>query len=348
MKAVRIHQHGGKEQLRYEDAPEPEQADGEVIVRLRACALNYRDLEGRHGWRGAAKIEMPLPQILGADGAGVVVNVGKGVERIKVGDEVLLSFVLSCNHCFWCLSGKDYFCDQFGTIGITRPGTYAQYIRVPQANVVPKPSGLSFEEAASLGLVLHTAWAMMVTRAQLRAVDDVLVHAAGSGVGSAAVQIAKAFGCRVIATVGSEEKLRRARDIGADEVINYRERPFVEEVLRLTAGRGVDLVADVVGGNVLADSTRAMARGGRLVTCASGSLTEEHVKLSLTQVRQNRLDFIFTNFGGKADLLQAIAFVRKGKIRPVIHQVLPLEDAAIAHQMLEERRQFGKIILGIP
>lgn len=348
MKAVRIHQHGGREQLRYEDVPEPEPADGEVIVRLRACALNYRDLEGRHGWRGAAKIEMPLPQILGADGAGVVVNVGKGVDRVKVGDEVLLSFVLSCSHCFWCLNGEDYFCAQFGTIGITRPGTYAQYIRVPQANVVPKPPDLSFEEAASLGLVLHTAWAMMVTRAHVRAVDDVLVHAAGSGVGSAAIQIAKAFGCRVIATAGSEAKLRRARDIGADEVINYREQRFADEVLRLTDGRGVDLVADVVGGDVLVDSIRALARSGRLVTCASGSLTEEHITLTLTQVRQNRIELIFTNFGGKGELLQAVEFVRKGKIRPVIHQVLPLEDAAIAHQMLEERRQFGKVVLGIP
>ena len=348
MKAVRIHQHGGREQLRFEDVTEPQSCHGEVIVRLKACALNYRDIEGRVGFRGVKKLEMPLPQILGADGAGVVVEVGEGVQGVKIGDEVLLTHVIGCGHCYWCVSGKDHYCPAMRTIGIHRPGTYAQYTRAPRANVIPKPPDLTFEEASCLALVLLTCWPMMVTRGRVQAGEEVLVHAAGSGIGTMAIQIAKAYGARVVTTGGTKAKLQRAIQLGADEVINYREKNFVEEATRLTDGRGVDLVVDPVGGQTLVDSIKTLAQGGRLVTCASGSLAGDTLSFGLSDVREKRVDLIFSFLGSKAELLEALKLVKQGKIKPVIHQILSLEDAAVAHQMLEERQQFGKIVLAIP
>ena len=348
MKAVRIHEHGGREQLRYEEVPEPRAAHGEVVVRLRAAALNYRDIEGRHGWRGKRQIDMPLPQTLGADGAGVVAEVGEGAESVKPGDEVLLTHVLGCGHCPWCLRGMDHFCSSGGSIGITRPGTYAQSIAVPRANVLPKPPNCSFEEASSFALVLLTCWPMIVTRGRIRAGEEVLVHAAGSGIGCMALQIAKAFGCRVIATAGTGAKVERALALGADAAINYREQDFVPEVLRLTDGRGVDMVVDSVGGPILVESLKALARGGRLVSCASGSLAGDVLTFSESLALDRRIDIIFSALGGKADLVEALRLVRQGKVKPVVHAVLPLAEAAQAHQMLEERQQFGKIVLAIP
>lgn len=348
MKAVRIHQHGGREQLRFEDVPEPSGAPGEVIVRLQACALNYRDIEGRVGWRGTKRIVMPLPQILGADGAGVVAEVGLGVEGVKTGDEVLLAHVVSCGHCPWCLRGKDHYCRTLVTLGIERPGTYAQYIRVPRANVLLKPPQLSSEEASSLGIVLLTCWPMLVTLGKLEAGEEVLVHAAGSGVGCIAIQMAKALGARVIATASADDKLRRALAIGADEAINYHEQRFVDEVRQLTEGRGVDMVVDVVGGQVLVDSIGALRRGGRLVTCATGSLAGDMLSFSLSEAMAKGISLIFSNLGSKTELLDALKLVAQGRIRPVIHQILPLAEAATAHQILEERRQFGKVVLQIP
>lgn len=348
MKAVRIHEHGGREQLRFEDAPEPSGAPGEVIVRLQACALNYRDIEGRVGWRGTRRIEMPLPQILGADGAGVVVEIGAGVDGVKTGDEVLLAHVVSCGHCPWCLRGQDHYCPTMVTLGIQRPGTYAQHIRVPRANLMPKPPRLSFGEASSLGLALLTCWPMLVTLGKVEAGEEVLVHAAGSGVGSVAVQMAKAFGARVIATAGTEDKCQRALGLGAAEAINYRERCFVDEVLRLTDGRGVDMVVDVVGGQVLVDSIKTLRHGGRLVTCATGSLAGDELLFSLSEAMARGISLIFSSLGSKGELLDALKLVAQGKIRPVIHQTLALEEAGVAHQILEERRPFGKVVLQVP
>lgn len=348
MKAVRIHQHGGPEQLRFEDVAEPQCSHGEVIVRLNACALNYRDVQGRLGWRGPKKLQIPLPHILGGDGAGVVAEVGEGVEGTKVGDAVLVTHVIGCGHCSWCLMGQDQCCPGKVTLGNEVSGTYAQYIKVPLANVIPKPPDLTFEEASCFALVLITCWPMMVTRGKIRAGEEVLVHAAGSGIGSMAIQIAKAFGCRVITTAGTEAKLQRAVRLGADEVINYTEKKFVEEVMRLTDGRGVDMVVDPVGGQTLVDSIQTLAQRGRLVTCASGSLAGDVLTFGLSQARERNASLIFSSLGSKGELLEALRLVRQGRIKAVIDQVLSLEDVADAHRILEERRQFGKIVLAIP
>lgn len=349
MKAVRIHQHGGPEQLLYEDAPHPgKPAYGEVLVRLNACSLNYRDIEGRMGKRGTSRLMMPLPQILGADGSGVVEEVGEGVGGLKQGDGVLLTHTIGCGHCYWCLSGKDHYCDSREQLGIHRPGTYAQYIKVPRSNVIPKPHNLTFEEASSLALVLLTSWPMIISKGRITASDEVLIHAAGSGIGSISIQIVKALGARVITTAGTAEKCRRALEIGADEAINYREKNSIDEVLRFTNGRGVDAVLDCVGGRTMADSIHALAMGGRLVTCASGSLEGDIVPISNSQARDKRAEIIFSALGSKGDLLDALELVEQGKVKPVIYQVLPLQDAATAHRLMEERQQFGKIVLQVP
>lgn len=348
MKAVRIHEHGGREQLRLEEVPEPEPSHGEVVVRLKACALNYRDIQGRLGRRGPKKLKIPLPQILGADGAGFVAQVGEGVAGLKLGDAVLLTHVIGCGYCSWCLAGQDQCCPAKGTLGNELPGTYAQYIKVPRANVIPKPADLTFEEASSFALALITCWPMMITRGRIQAGEEVLVHAAGSGIGSMAIQIAKSFGARVITTASTEAKLQRAVNLGADEVINYTEKKFVEEVLQLTNGRGVDMVVDPVGGQTFVDSIDTLAQRGRLVTCASGSLAGDNLTFGLSKVREKNADLIFSSLGSKGELLEALELVRQKRIKPVIHQVLSLDDVADAHRMLEERRQFGKIILSIP
>lgn len=348
MKAVRVHKHGGLEELRYEDVPEPRPGRGEVLVRLHAAALNYRDIEGRHGFRGARDIRprITLPLTLGADGAGVVAEVGEEVRAVRPGDEVIITHTLSCGQCASCRRGRDELCTSRGGIGIERPGTYAQYVVVPKTNVLPKPSVLDFQGAATFNMVLITSWPMLVTRGKVRAGEDVLVHAAGSGLGSVAIQIAKAFGARVIATAGSEAKRQRALEIGADEAIPYE--GFVENTLKLTGGRGVDLVVEAVGGKILTESIGALATEGRIVTCASGSLAGEELAFQLTFARERRCSLIFCQFGAKWELAEALELVQRGKIKPVIHAVLPLSEAAAAQRMLEERKHFGKIVLAIP
>ena len=349
MKAVRIHEHGGPETLRYEDIPDPKPpARGEILVRLKAAALNYRDIEGRQGRRGVSGLSMSLPQILGADGAGLVEETGEGVEGARKGDEVILTHIIGCGHCPWCLRGWDHYCSRREQLGIHRPGTYAQYITVPTANVLPKPPNLTFEEASSLALVLLTCWPLLVTRGHITAGEDVLVHAAGSGIGSFSIQIAKALGARVITTTSTDAKCQRALELGADAAINYREKNVVDETLRLTDGRGVDAVVDCIGGQPLVDSVRALAVGGHLLTCASGSLAGDALPLSLAPLRDRRAQIIFSALGSKGELLDSLRLVRQGKVRPVIHQILPLRDAAQAHRMLEAGQQFGKIVLQVP
>jgi NADPH:quinone reductase-like Zn-dependent oxidoreductase len=347
VKAVRIHKHGGPEVLRYESVEDPRPGSGQVLVRLRAAGVNYRDIEGRRGFRGARDIRprITLPLIPGADGAGVVAEIGSDVRDVRVGDEVITTHTLSCGHCGNCLRGRDELCLSRGAVGIERPGTYAEYIVVPRVNVLPKPARLDFEGAATLNMVLITAWPMLVTRGRVTAGEDVLVHAAGSGIGCVSIQIAKAFGARVIATASSEAKRQRALEIGADHAIPYD--GFVENVMRLTGGRGVDLVAEAIGGKTFTDSIGVLATEGRIVTCASGSLAGEELAFHITHARERRCELIFSQFGAKWQLIEALRLVEQGRIEPVVHAVLPLSDASTAQRMLENRKQFGKIVLAI-
>jgi NADPH:quinone reductase-like Zn-dependent oxidoreductase len=340
MKAVIFRQHGGPEVLEYADAPDPAIKANEVLVEVRACALNHLDVWARGGLPG---IEIKLPHILGNDIAGVVREVGEVVDWVQVGDEVLLQPGVSCGHCFECLSGRDNLCPSYDILGYRRDGGYAELVAAPAVNVVAKPKDLSFEEAAALPLVTVTAWHMLVTRAQVQPGEDVLIHAAGSGVGSIGIQIAKLRGARVIATAGSDEKLEKARELGADEVVNYTRTDWAKEVRRLTAKKGCEVVFEHTGAETWAGSISSLAKNGRLVTC--GATSGYDARTDLRQVFYRHVSLLGSFMGSKAELLEALKFVERGLIRPVIDRTLPLSEARRAHELMQDRAQFGKLVL---
>ena len=340
MKAAIFRQHGGPEVLEYADVPEPQIRANEVLVAVKACALNHLDIFVRAGLPG---VEIPLPHILGNDIAGVVREVGELVTWAKAGDEVMVQPGVSCGHCEACLSGEDNLCREYDIIGYRRNGGYAEFVAVPGVNIVPKPAELSWEEAAALPLVMITAWHMLVTRANVQPGEDVLVHAAGSGVGSIAIQIAKLRGARVLTTASSDEKLAKARELGADETINYTRDDWPKEVRRLTNKRGVDVVVEHTGAATWPGSISSLKNNGRLVTC--GATSGFDARTDLRQVFYRHLSLLGSFMGSKSELLEALKFVREGKIRAVVDRVLPLSEARQAHELIEDRAQFGKIVL---
>jgi len=340
MKATIFRQHGGAEVLEYTEMPDPVIRANEVLVEVKACALNHLDIFIRNGMPG---IEIPLPHILGCDVAGVVREVGELVTWVKAGDEVMVQPGGSCGHCQACLSGQDNLCREYDMIGYRRNGGYAELVAVPGANIIPKPTELSWPEAAALPLVTVTAWHMLVTRANVQPGEDVLVHAAGSGVGSIVIQIAKLRGARVITTASTDEKLAKARDLGADETINYTRDDWPKEVRRLTERRGVDVVVEHTGAATWPGSIAALKNNGRLVTC--GATSGFDARTDLRQVFYRHLTLLGSFMGSKAELLEAMKFVAQGKIRAIVDRVLPLSDARQAHELMENRGQFGKIVL---
>lgn len=340
MRAVVINGHGGTDVLQLTTLPTPEINASEVLVRVKACALNHLDVWIRRGLPG---IEFPMPHVLGADIAGVVEAVGSVVKNVEPGSEVVLSPGVSCMHCEYCLSGRDNLCPRYDMLGYRANGGYAEYVKVPFFNVIPKPKNLSFEEAASIPLVFETAWHMLVERVKLKAGETVLVHAAGSGVGSAAIQIGKLLGARVFATAGSAAKLEKAKGLGADETINYEQEDFLEAVKRLTNKRGVDVVFEHTGETTWEKSIRSLARGGRLVTCGATSGFKGNLDIRYLFSRQISLHGSY--MGSKNELLEVMRFFEEGKLIPVVDRVLPLEKAAEAHSAIEDRAQFGKVVL---
>lgn len=340
MKAVVIRQHGGPEVLEYTDVPEPVIEANEVLVEVKACALNHLDIWVRKGMPG---IEIPLPHILGNDVAGIAKQVGDLVTWVKAGEEVMVQPGVSCGHCEACLGGKDNFCRDYDIIGYRRDGGYADLVAVPGANIIPKPRQLSWEEAAALPLVTVTAWHMLVTRANVQPGETVLVHAAGSGVGSIAIQIAKLRGARVITTAGTDEKLAHAREIGADETVNYTNDDWPKEVKRITDRKGVDVVVEHTGAATWPGSIASLKPGGRLVTC--GATSGFDARTDLRQVFYRHLNILGSFMGSKAELLAALKFVEQGKIRAVVDRVLPLSEARHAHELIDNRAQFGKVVL---
>ena len=342
MKAIIYAEHGGPEVLQYADVAEPVIGAGEVLVRVRACALNHLDLWLR---RGIPSLKIPLPHIPGSDVAGEVARVGAGVTNVAVGARVMLQPGISCGQCEKCLAGDDNLCRSYSILGETVDGGCAEYVKVPAVNCVPIPEGVSFEEAAAFPLVSLTAWHMLIARAKLKPAETVLVLAAGSGVGTAAIQIAKAAGARVIATAGSDAKLARARELGADEVINHSTEKIATEVKRLTAKRGVDVVFEHVGEATWSESVRSLTPGGRLVTC--GATTGFNGAIDIRYLFTRQISLLGSFMGSKADLLAAVEFLRRGLLKPVIDVVLPLERCAEAHRRLENREQFGKIVLRV-
>lgn len=341
MKAAVIHKHGGPEVLKYEDFPDPEYTADEVLVKVRACSINHLDLWIRQGLRN---VTINLPHICGCDVAGEVAEVGSAVEGIAKGDRVVVSPGVSCGRCEYCLSGKDNFCRQYQIIGgYERNGGYAEYVAVPPQNVIPKPENLSFEDIAAIPLTFLTAWHMLVTRAKVRAGETVLVIGGGSGVGSAATQVAKLHGATVIATAGSEDKMKKARQIGADYTINHSTQDIAEETRNLTKRRGVDIVFEHVGKSTWDKSIQSLTHGGRLITC--GATSGPEVSLDIRYLYRRQLTIMGNYMGSKGEVLEIMKFVESGKLKPVVDRVMPLKSAAEAHKLIEDRAVFGKVIL---
>ncbi len=338
MKAVRFHEHGGPEVLRYEEAPDPERGPGDVLVRVRACALNHLDIWNRRG-----VVRLSLPHILGADVAGEVVESSDA--QIGPGRRVMVQPGLSCGRCEACLEGRDNECPRYDVLGSQSDGGYAEYVRVPIQNVIAIPDGIGFVEAAAFPLTFVTAWHMLVTRARIRAGEDVLVLGAGSGVGQAAIQIAWLHGARVFATAGTDDKLGRARDLGAYEVINHHTQDLPAEIRRFTDKRGVDIVIEHVGEATWERSLKCLARGGRLVTC--GATTGHQAGIDLRFLFTRQYSLMGSYMGTKAELLRAAQFFFAGQLRPAVDRTFPLADAAAAHAYLEAGKQFGKVVLEV-
>jgi NADPH:quinone reductase-like Zn-dependent oxidoreductase len=342
MKAVRFHEHGGPEVLRYEDAPEPALAPGHALVRVRACALNHLDVWGR---RGLPSIRIPMPHICGSDVAGEVI--ASAAADVPAGRRVMLQPGLSCGHCAACLAGTDNECAQYEVLGYTNhSGGYAELVTVPVQNLIPIPDAIDFVRAAAFPLTFVTAWHMLITRARLKRGDDVLILAAGSGVGQAAIQIAVLHGARVFATAGSDEKLARAQALGASELIHHHKQDIAAEIKRLTNRRGVDVVIEHVGEATWPKSVRSLARGGRLVTC--GATTGGNGALDLHALFAKQLSILGSYMGTKGELMRVARLFFAGQLTPVVDRTFPLAEAAAAQQRMEESGQFGKIVLEVP
>jgi len=340
MKAAAIRSHGGPEVVELLDLPEPVARAGEAVVAVKAAALNHLDIWVRKGWPG---LRLAFPHVLGSDVAGVVESVGPGVSGWKAGDEVVVNPSLGCTRCERCLAGQENLCRHFAILGEHVSGGQAQRLAVPARNLFHKPRRLSFEAAAAVPLTFMTAWHAVAVRAALRPGETILVHAAGSGVGVAAVQIARLLGARVIATAGSPAKLDRARELGADEVINYETQDFLAEVKRLTGKQGVDVVFEHVGKTTWEKSLLAAGVGGRIVTV--GATTGYDPPTDLRHVFFRQLSILGSTMGTAADLLQVLAFVGQGKLEPVVAQVLPLAEVVKAQGLLADRALFGKVVL---
>jgi NADPH:quinone reductase-like Zn-dependent oxidoreductase len=343
VKAYRIERHGGPEVLEWVDLPAPEPGPGEVRVRVRACAINHLDLWLRNGVEGH---RFPLPLIPGSEVAGEVDLLGDGVSTVTLGAPALIAPGVSCGACDSCAAGNDHLCRQYGILGEQRDGGYAQLISVPARNVLPLPAGLSYAEAAAIPLVFLTAWHMLVTRARLQPLEDVLIHAAGSGVSSAGIQIARLLGARsIIATAGTEEKLAKARELGATHTINYRTDDFSKVARQVTGGKGVEVVLDHVGGEVFERSLRALAWAGRVVLC--GATSHPEAKINLRAVFFKSLSILGSTMGSQGELRSLIRFFEAGRLKPVVDRTYPLEEAPRAQEVLSRREQFGKVVLTV-
>jgi NADPH:quinone reductase-like Zn-dependent oxidoreductase len=332
MKAVRFHQHGGPEVLRYEDAPDPQPAAGRAIVRVRACALNHLDLWER---RGLDRVKLPLPHISGSDIAG---------EVVETGARVMLQPGLRCGSCAACRRGHDNQCVQYDVLGLRSDGGYAEMVSVPLENLIVLPAHVDFLTAAAFPLTFLTAWHMLMTRGGLREGDVVLVLAGGSGVGQAAIQLARHFGARVFAT-SAPDKAERTRALGAEAVFDHYTVDFSRELRRLTDGRGADIVIEHVGEATWDRSVRSLATGGRLVTC--GATTGHAAALDLRHLFARQLSLLGSYMGRFEELTSAAALLFSGKVAPVIDEVFPLAAAAEAQRRLENKGQFGKVLLQV-
>ncbi len=338
MKAVRIHEFGGPEVLRYEDVPDPTPRKDQVLVRVRACAMNHLDIWVRKGLPG-----VQLPHIPGSDVAGEIAEVGEYVTGFKTGQRVLLAPMSFCHHCAKCVAGLQNQCPEFTVLGNRADGGDCELIAVPAVNVIPIPDTLSFDEAASVPLVFLTAWHMLVGRAGLRVGQTVLILGANSGVGIAAIQVARFFNATVIATAGDEEKMQKARELGAHHVINHYQQKISEEVRKITAKEGVDVVFEHVGAATWEDSVKCLKPAGTLVTC--GATSGPSVGIDLRLVFSRQLSILGSYMGTMGELHEVLKHVFSGRLKPVVDRAFPLREVRQAHEYMEKSRMFGKIVL---
>ncbi len=342
MKAVRFHEYGGPEVLKYEDAPDPVRGPEQVLVRVKACALNRLDVWQRIG---PPRVKVNLPHISGSDIAGVVAEVPTGEKELQVGSEIIVNPGVGCGRCEKCLAGRENQCRYYGIIGSEFDGGYAELVAVPRRNVVQKPERMDFVQAASVPLVFLTAYHMLVEKAEVRAGETVLVLGAGSGVGVAAIQIAKACGANVVATAGTDAKLRRAVELGADSVINHNTQDIVQESRKYTGGRGVDVVVEHVGKATWDSSIRSVAKGGRIVIC--GATTGFDAVTDLRYIYSKEISVFGSFMGGAGELLSVLELFKQRRLRPVVDREFALSSAAEAQVRMEQGEHFGKIVLTV-
>lgn len=344
MQAIVLDRHGGPEVLELREISSPHPSAGQVVVRVHACALNRLDIWVRNG---LPNLKLEYPHVLGSDVAGVVESVGEGVDAKLVGREVVLNPGISCGRCEACLSGRDNLCPSYAILGESTGGGYAEQIAVPVTNLLAKPAGLSMVEAAAFPLTFLTAWQMLVVRAQVEPGELVLVHAAGSGVGSAGLQIAKLHGARVIALASSDQKLAKARELGADDCVRSSDADWPQQVRALpgVGRRGVDVVFEHVGQATWEHSIKLCRNGGRVVTCGASSGWDARTDLRHVFFRQ--IQILGSTMGSKASLFRIAELIGAGKLRPLVDRVFPLAEAADAHRYLDRREQFGKVVLEI-
>ncbi|WP_336002033.1 zinc-binding dehydrogenase [Halorientalis halophila] len=340
MQAVQFSEHGDTDVIEYGDFADPDPAADEVLVDVKAAALNHLDVWTRRGLPG---IDLEMPHIPGSDAAGVVTDVGADVDRFSEGDHVAVSAGVACGSCEFCRDGEPTMCVDFHIIGEHVRGVHAEQAAVPADNLVPVPEHVDWEVAGSASLVFQTAWRMLVTRADLQPGENVLVLGASGGVGHAALQIAKYVGAEVYATASSEEKLDYARELGADEVINYEAEDFDDRVRELTDGRGVDVVVDHIGAATWQQSLASLAKGGRLVTC--GATTGPNPETDVNRIFWNQLEVIGSTMGTPGEVDDVLELVWEGELEPRVRDTLPMSETARAHEMLQEREGFGKVVV---
>jgi NADPH:quinone reductase-like Zn-dependent oxidoreductase len=333
MNAVFFEQHGGPEVLKFGSMPDPEVSSGQVLVAVKACALNHLDIWVRNGLPG---VPIPLPHIPGSDVAGVVLEAGPGVTKFKKGDRVIVSPGQVAD---------DSYSPEFQILGLQSQGGYAEKVSVPERHVLAVSDKYSFEEWAALPLAALAAYHMLVTRAALKAGETVLIHAGGSGIGTFALQIARSLGARVFTTVGDPKKAEKAKKLGAQEVIFYKTEDFAEKVKALTGGKGVDVVFEHIGPDVWQKSLLCLARGGRLATC--GATSGGKVEMDIRPFYSKQLSVLGSYMGSLAELHQVVSLAEKGQLVPVVDRVFPLRDAAEAQRYMESRGNFGKIVLKV-
>lgn len=342
MKAAVITEHGELDKVNVVELARPKPGPGEVLIQVKSAALNHLDIWVRKGRPG---VTMSMPHILGSDASGVISEMGSQTSGFTVGDEVIVNPGLSCGRCEYCARGEQSECSSFGIVGMSRPGTFAEYIAVPTTNVYRKPTHLSFDEAAALPLAYVTAWRMLMTRAGLKPGQTLLIHGIGGGAALAALQLAKLAGSDVIATSSSDEKLGRAEQIGAKHTINYKRQDVAICVKELTSGRGVDVVFDTVGMATWPIDFACVRRGGKIVIC--GVTSGAKAEINLQALYWNQLIVMGSTMGSDDDFRAMLSAVSSAKLKPVVDSVFPLAEVREAMSKMEAGQQFGKIVLKI-